>query len=128
MTHKANRRWHDTNDIQNCNKPRSSTHTHKKKKNQQQQQTLSLLSSSLVLLSTPPPFLTLFFSRSVSPTAAKMVLGDLGRKIKGALWNMTSATVIDEEVFNDLVKDICRALLESDVQVGLVSKLRDNIK
>ena len=32
MTHKANRRWHDTNDIQNCNKPRSSTHTHKKKK------------------------------------------------------------------------------------------------
>ncbi|EGD80984.1 signal recognition particle protein [Salpingoeca rosetta] len=57
-----------------------------------------------------------------------MVLGDLGRKIKGALWNMTSATVIDEEVFDELVKDICRALIESDVQVGLVSKLRNNIK
>eukprot|EP00049_Salpingoeca_infusionum_P022426 m.6635 g.6635 ORF g.6635 m.6635 type:complete len:540 (-) comp5178_c0_seq1:255-1874(-) len=57
-----------------------------------------------------------------------MSLGDLGRKIRGALGSMSRATIIDEDVLNDMLKDICTALLESDVNVRLVQRLRQNIK
>ena len=57
-----------------------------------------------------------------------MVLAELGRKITGALKSLNSATVIDERAFQDTLNLVCRALLESDVNVKLVQQLRTNIK
>ena len=57
-----------------------------------------------------------------------MVLGDLGSKINSALKSLSSAPIIDEKSLELLLKDICAALLESDVHVKLVQTLRKNIK
>ncbi|XP_075251181.1 signal recognition particle subunit SRP54-like [Convolutriloba macropyga] len=57
-----------------------------------------------------------------------MVLAELGRKITGALKSLNSATVIDEKAFQDTLNAVCRALLESDVNVKLVQQLRTNVK
>ena len=57
-----------------------------------------------------------------------MVLADLGRKITSALKSLSNATVINEEVLNAMLKEICAALLEADVNVSLVKRLRNNIK
>lgn len=57
-----------------------------------------------------------------------MVLVDLGRKITSALKSLSNATVINEEVLNAMLKEICAALLEADVNVSLVKRLRNNIK
>lgn len=58
-----------------------------------------------------------------------MVLADLGRKITDAVrTRLHNATVIDEALLDDILKDICKALLESDVNVRLVQQLRKNIK
>lgn len=57
-----------------------------------------------------------------------MVLADLGKRLTTALRNMTNSTVIDEEVLNEMLKELCAALLESDVNVKLVANLRKNIK
>ena len=57
-----------------------------------------------------------------------MVLADLGRKITNALNSLGKATVIDEEVLNAMLKEICRALMESDVNIRLVKQLKDNVK
>lgn len=57
-----------------------------------------------------------------------MVLADLGRKITTALKSLNSATIIDEKVLENLLKEICKALLESDVNIRLVKKLRENVK
>ncbi|KAI7900044.1 signal recognition particle protein [Cokeromyces recurvatus] len=57
-----------------------------------------------------------------------MVLADLGRKINSAFAELTKAPVIDEKVLDSLIKEICAALLSSDVNVRLVQKLRTNIK
>ncbi len=57
-----------------------------------------------------------------------MVLGDLGRKITGALNRLNSATVIDEKTLNICLKEIVTALLKSDVNVKYVLKLRQNIQ
>jgi signal recognition particle subunit SRP54 len=57
-----------------------------------------------------------------------MVLGDLGNKIAKALSSLTSATVIDQKVFDELLKEICNALIQADVNVKLVMKLRADIK
>ncbi|KAI8991897.1 hypothetical protein BDF20DRAFT_904297 [Mycotypha africana] len=57
-----------------------------------------------------------------------MVLADLGRKINSAFNELTKAPVIDEKVLDGLIKEICVALLSSDVNVKLVQKLRTNIK
>ncbi|ORE04433.1 signal recognition particle protein [Rhizopus microsporus var. microsporus] len=57
-----------------------------------------------------------------------MVLADLGRKINSALTEFTKAPVVDEKVLDSLIKEICAALLASDVNVMLVQKLRANIK
>ncbi|GMF14362.1 unnamed protein product [Phytophthora lilii] len=57
-----------------------------------------------------------------------MVLAELGSKLQGALTKLNRTTVVDDEVFNALLKEICGALLESDVQVKLVRQLRDNVK
>ena len=76
-----------------------------------------------------------------------MVLADLGRKITSALRSLSNATVINEEVVNKveicqhwltlisllqvlnaMLKEICAALLESDVNIRLVKQLRENVK
>ena len=57
-----------------------------------------------------------------------MVLADLGRKINAALHSLSKATIINEEVLNNMLKDVCAALLESDVNVRLVKQLRENVR
>ncbi|KAL3317825.1 Signal recognition particle [Cichlidogyrus casuarinus] len=57
-----------------------------------------------------------------------MVLAELGRKITGALRSLGNATVINEDVLNNLLKEVCSALIEADVNIKLVKKLRDNVK
>ncbi|KAG1682321.1 Signal recognition particle protein [Nymphon striatum] len=57
-----------------------------------------------------------------------MVLADLGRKITSALRSLSNATIINEEVLNSMLKEICKALLEADVNIKLVKKLRENVR
>jgi len=46
-----------------------------------------------------------------------MVLAELGNQISSALNKLNKATVIDEQVLLDIIKDIALALLQSDVNV-----------
>ncbi|KAF7267208.1 signal recognition particle 54k [Rhynchophorus ferrugineus] len=57
-----------------------------------------------------------------------MVLADLGRKITSALQGLSKATIINEEVLNGMLKEICTALLEADVNIKMVKKLRENVR
>lgn len=57
-----------------------------------------------------------------------MVLAELGTKINTAFRSLTVAPLIDDSVLDALLKDVCLALLESDVNVKLVQGLRKNIK
>ncbi|XP_052767616.1 signal recognition particle 54 kDa protein [Mya arenaria] len=57
-----------------------------------------------------------------------MVLADLGRKITSALRSLNNSTIINEEVLNGMLKEICSALLEADVNVRLVKGLRENVR
>merc|ERR1711881_134441 len=62
------------------------------------------------------------------PPLLTMVLADLGRKINNALQHLSRETVIDQEAVNLMLKEICRALMESDVNVRLVQQLREGVK
>lgn len=57
-----------------------------------------------------------------------MVLADLGRRIRTAIGKLGQATVINEDQVNEMLKEVCKALIESDVNVMLVNKLRENIR
>ncbi|KAI0054141.1 signal recognition particle protein [Auriscalpium vulgare] len=57
-----------------------------------------------------------------------MVLSDLGRKLNAALSSLNRAPVVDEKVLEALLKEVCAALLESDVNVKLVSQLRAKVR
>ncbi|KAK9711424.1 Signal peptide binding domain [Popillia japonica] len=57
-----------------------------------------------------------------------MVLAELGRKITTALHSLSKATIINEEVLNGMLKEVCAALLEADVNIRLVKKLRENVR
>ncbi|OQR93674.1 signal recognition particle [Achlya hypogyna] len=57
-----------------------------------------------------------------------MVLAELGTKIQSALGKLRSAATVDDEVLNIILKEICGALLESDVNVRLVQQLRAKVK
>lgn len=57
-----------------------------------------------------------------------MVLDKLGESLKNTLAKITGASRIDEALLNELVKDIQRALLQSDVNVKLVFSLTKKIK
>lgn len=57
-----------------------------------------------------------------------MVLDALGEKLRGTLENIKKSLFVDEKVINTLVKDIQRALLQSDVNVSLVLKLTEDLK
>jgi len=57
-----------------------------------------------------------------------MVLEKLGDSLKGTLQKIAKAIFVDEKLINELVKDIQRALLHSDVNVKLVFELTKKIK
>lgn len=57
-----------------------------------------------------------------------MVLADLGRKVTAALRSLGNATIINQEVLDQLLKEICTALIESDVNIRLVKQLRENVR
>ena len=56
-----------------------------------------------------------------------MVLAELGRKITGALHKLNKSTVVDEEAVKECLKEICNALIASDIDIKYVFKLRENI-
>lgn len=58
----------------------------------------------------------------------KMVLAEFGRKIRTALGKLGQATVINEDELNMMLKEVCAALIESDINVKLVKQLRDNVR
>ncbi|KAI4092325.1 MAG: hypothetical protein LQ344_003570 [Seirophora lacunosa] len=57
-----------------------------------------------------------------------MVLQDLGRRINSAVSDLTRSPNLDEKAFDNMIKEICSALLEADVNVKLVGSLRKSIK
>lgn len=57
-----------------------------------------------------------------------MVLAELGQKLTNALASISSASVIDEAALDACLKEIATALLQSDVNVKIVAKLRNNVK
>ena len=57
-----------------------------------------------------------------------MVLQELGGQISSALRRMSDATLLDKNVIDACLKDVCTALLQADVNVKLVGELRKNIR
>ena len=57
-----------------------------------------------------------------------MVLADLGSKVAIALRKMTQATLVDKAVINEMLMEICKALLQADVNVAQVKHLREQVK
>jgi signal recognition particle subunit SRP54 len=57
-----------------------------------------------------------------------MVLDKLGDSLKGTLSKIAKSVFVDEKLINELVKDLQRALLQSDVNVKLVFELTKTIK
>lgn len=57
-----------------------------------------------------------------------MVLQDLGRRINTAVSDLTRSATVDEKAFDGMIKEICAALLEADVNVKLVGNLRKSIR
>jgi len=57
-----------------------------------------------------------------------MVLEKLGDSLKDTLSKITKAMFVDEKLINELIKDIQRALLQSDVNVKMVFELTKKIK
>ena len=57
-----------------------------------------------------------------------MVLDDLGDSLKGTIKKIANAVHIDKKLVKDVVKDIQRALLQSDVNVKLVLELSKKIE
>jgi signal recognition particle subunit SRP54 len=57
-----------------------------------------------------------------------MVLADLGSKVAVALRKMTQAPIVDANVLNEMLAEICKALLQADVNVAQVKHLRESIK
>jgi signal recognition particle subunit SRP54 len=57
-----------------------------------------------------------------------MVLEKLGNNLKNTLNKVAKAVFVDDKLINELVKDIQKALLQSDVNVKLVFELTNTIK
>jgi signal recognition particle subunit SRP54 len=57
-----------------------------------------------------------------------MVLDKLGDSLKNTLKKIASSIFVDDKLINELVKDLQRALLQSDVNVQLVFDLTNKIK
>jgi len=57
-----------------------------------------------------------------------MVLGDLGNSLRASLDKLRGKSRISQEELNEVIKDIQRALIGSDVDVELVMSLSDSIR
>lgn len=57
-----------------------------------------------------------------------MVLNDLGKRINAAFSELSRVPVVDDAAVDALLKSVCAALLESDVNVKLVQGLRNNVR
>ena len=57
-----------------------------------------------------------------------MVLEKLGSSLKNTLGKIAKSVFVDEKLINELVKEIQRALLQSDTNVQLVFDLSQKIK
>ena len=57
-----------------------------------------------------------------------MVLDKLSNSLKDTLQKIAKAIFVDDTIINELIKDIQRALLQSDVNVELVFTLTNAIK
>jgi len=53
---------------------------------------------------------------------------ELGRKIRNAIGSLSRENIINEDVLNVMLKEVCAALLEADVNVRLVKQLRENVR
>jgi signal recognition particle subunit SRP54 len=56
-----------------------------------------------------------------------MALHELGTKLVSAFQKLGSAESADDEALKGVMTDISRALIEADVNIGLVKQLRDNV-
>ena len=56
-----------------------------------------------------------------------MVLNELGSKLANALSSLSKHTIIDEEIMEDVLKEITKALLSADVNVQYVVQMKKNI-
>jgi signal recognition particle subunit SRP54 len=56
-----------------------------------------------------------------------MALNALGQSITSALSRLSHAPTVDDEEVKKLLKDVCAALLASDVNVQLVQRLREAV-
>jgi signal recognition particle GTPase len=61
-------------------------------------------------------------------TVRIMVLAELGNRLTAALNKLNSTTIVDDDVVKGMLKDISRALLESDVNVKIVMGLQNKMK
>lgn len=51
------------------------------------------------------------------------MLGNLGKSLTNTMKKLAGMTVIDEKTIKEVVKDIQRALIQSDVNISLVLNL-----
>lgn len=58
----------------------------------------------------------------------KIMLGNLGKNLTKTMKKLAGMTIIDEEVVKEVVKDIQRALIQSDVNIKLVLNLSKTIE
>eukprot|EP00927_Polykrikos_kofoidii_P070411 TRINITY_DN6662_c0_g1_i1.p1 TRINITY_DN6662_c0_g1~~TRINITY_DN6662_c0_g1_i1.p1 ORF type:complete len:519 (-),score=127.40 TRINITY_DN6662_c0_g1_i1:117-1673(-) len=57
-----------------------------------------------------------------------MVLTELGQRITASFNKLNAASIIDDDLLDEVLKEIAAALLQSDVHVRYVSGLRSNVK
>lgn len=56
------------------------------------------------------------------------MLSDVGRRIGGALSDLTRSSTLDEKAFDEMVKEIGNALISTDVNFRLVAQLQKSIR
>jgi len=56
-----------------------------------------------------------------------MVLAELGEQISNALKKLNKASVIDDKLLDDILQEICNALMTSDVNIKYVMELRKKV-
>lgn len=57
-----------------------------------------------------------------------MVLAELGQKISGALHDLSKKPIVTDEDVKAMLQEVCRALLQADVHVTVVKKLRESVQ
>lgn len=77
---------------------------------------------------TAKEYIRLYGVERLTPEASNMVLNDLGRRINAAFSDLAKVPIVDDAAIDGLLKNVCSALLESDVNVRLVQGLRNNVR